>query len=85
MIKINFFSKVRGSIGFSAEQYKKNKVKSSYISVSSIIELSEVEAFNLPFSGGFVGDYAYVELTNGTTFFIKTDERNRLVKELKLN
>ena len=77
--KLQFFRKSKG--GICANDFKNSK-QIERINLDFILSLTDIQKFNMPLSGDFVGKYASITMSNDDTFFIDEESFKDLSKYL---
>lgn len=60
-----------------------NKDALSIINLKEIVYVSDLLEYNLPFSGDFVGKYAFIKMSTGENIYIHPPAHVKLVKVLE--
>jgi len=78
LFKLHYFKKAEHICG---DDFK-NKNQIDTINLNHVLSLSELQKFNLPFSGKFVGKYALATMVNNDKYYIKEDSFSELSSAL---
>jgi len=65
--RLHFFKK--SSNGICADDFK-NKTETDTINLKMILSLSDVQKFETPLSGRYVGDYAMLTMSNNDKYYL---------------
>lgn len=78
MYKLNYFSSKKS---FCADDLKSEE-DTVFINLKEVSSISGLKEFRLPFTGGYVGDYAVLKMKNGDVFNINEKEQSKIMKVL---
>ena len=80
LYKLEFFHRSKGTICGDDVKQQEKKARTINLNLNSILLVADIVQFETPFSAKRMGSYSWVEVHDGTCFFMSGEEQIKLLK-----